>query len=467
MRSSRRKVRFPSIKNHPAQSKASAKSTTTAAAVPGSSTNTGGDPSTSPLSHKNLPSRRSGTAPKMATEQQPPRQGVPSLFTQPPVVRNGAETETTRAQDETVQQCLPFLKGVAPTLYGPFNEHGIPSLYRDAHIAFLYDALEEYPGKFVGLDASRPWMMYWGLAGLYFLGEDVTKFRQRVISTATPMQNSTGGFGGGHGQMSHCASSYAVILSLAMVGGAEAFGLVDRMALGAYCVMVMIALLDLPIELPSDAPARQFGYDTFISGLPEYLSRCQTFEGGVSGGPGTEAHGAYAFCALACLCIMGSPCEMINNHWVGGCWPLIQAALNGTQVDPDNPQPKFGSLYSREGLTRYILGCCQSPHGGLRDKPGKPADSYHSCYTLAGLSNTQNYHFDTATGPVARGPFSSAFSWSHIPITSPTDVEPDGVLFHERDRLNVTHPLFVIPHSAAEAMRSWYESNPIPECNRL
>lgn len=39
----------------------------------------------------------------------------------------------------------------------------------------------------------------------------------------------------------------------------------------------------------------------------------QTFEGGISGSPNTEAHGAYAFCALACLCIIGDPRKMINE----------------------------------------------------------------------------------------------------------------------------------------------------------
>lgn len=48
------------------------------------------------------------------------------------------------------------------------------------------------------------------------------------------MQNRDGGFGGGHGQMSHCAVSYAAILSLAIVGGEAALDLVDRRAL---CVM--------------------------------------------------------------------------------------------------------------------------------------------------------------------------------------------------------------------------------------
>ena len=46
-----------------------------------------------------------------------------------------------------------------------------------------------------------------------------------------PAQNASGGFGGGHGQLSHCAPSYAAILSLATVGGPDALDMVDRRAL--------------------------------------------------------------------------------------------------------------------------------------------------------------------------------------------------------------------------------------------
>jgi len=263
---------------------------------------------------------------------------------------------------------------------------------------------------------------------------------------------------------------------------------------GAYCAMVMIALLDLPPELPPDASARRFGFDTFASGLPEYLSRCQTFEGGISGSPGTEAHGAYAFCALACLCILGSPKEMISkymdlplliswlsarqyapeggfagrtnklvdgcySHWVGGCWPLIQAALDGKQSSTASDHPLASHLYSREGLTRYILTCCQDSQGGLRDKPGKYPDSYHTCYTLTGLSNVQNYHFNTDIAPPSSGHFPAAFAWKYAPRTSSTTQEQDRNVFKEEDRLETVHPLFVIPHLAAENMRSWCEAN--------
>lgn len=33
----------------------------------------------------------------------------------------------------------------------------------------------------------------------------------------------------------------------------------------------------------------------------------QTFEGGIGARPNVEAHGAYAFLALGCLCILGEP----------------------------------------------------------------------------------------------------------------------------------------------------------------
>lgn len=67
------------------------------------------------------------------------------------------------------------------------------------------------------------------------------------------------------------------------------------------------------------------------------------------------------------------------SHWVGGCWPLIEAALSGTRAIPSHSAEKLGlpsyqrSLYSREGLIRYTMCCCQdlSKRGGLRDKPGR------------------------------------------------------------------------------------------------
>lgn len=40
--------------------------------------------------------------------------------------------------------------------------------------------------------------------------------------------------------------------------------------------------------------------------------------------------------------------------------------------------------------------------GGLRDKPGKPVDYYHTCYCLSGLAAAQHYtqrHSGAVLGP--------------------------------------------------------------------
>lgn len=58
------------------------------------------------------------------------------------------------------------------------------------------------------------------------------------------------------------------------------------------------------------------------------------------------------------------------SHWVGDCWPLVQSALRGPHHEGNSIEAPR-DLYSREGLARYIMNCCQNKNGGLRDKPGK------------------------------------------------------------------------------------------------
>lgn len=67
------------------------------------------------------------------------------------------------------------------------------------------------------------------------------------------------------------------------------------------------------------------------------------------------------------------------SHWAGGCFPLIEACLSPSGSGSEKDKTSTGlaaapeSLYSREGLIRYILCCCQdqTKRGGLRDKPYK------------------------------------------------------------------------------------------------
>lgn len=440
---------------------------------------------------------------------------IPDLFTSRQHLNDSLDTETSEKQDAVVQECLPFLSALTPGLR--YNKYGIPSLDRKRHIAFLHRNLRRLPATYTSADASRPWIFYWALNGLATMGEDVSEYRTSLTETVRSIQNPTGGFGGGNGQMSHLAPSYAVVLALALVGGHESFDVIDRKAMwkwlgslkqpdggfqmavggevdvrGAYCAVVIISLLNLPIELPRESPlwSREENR-TLLTGLPEWITRCQSFEGGISSRPHAEAHGAFTFCALACLCILEEPSKSIPrhlnvsrlmawlsarqhapeggfsgrcnklvdgcySHWIGGCWPLIEAsliALSAPNLDPNAEKSddlmtsvSSGHLYSREGLIRYILCCCQdqTERGGLRDKPCQMSDSYHTCYVLAGLASAQtNWRFnDKAKAEDIAGLLSAPFSWSSDP-----DIVEDQI-YDEADRVKPLHPIFVIPEEA-------------------
>ena len=63
---------------------------------------------------------------------------------------------------------------------------------------------------------------------------------------------------------------------------------------------------------------------------------------------------------------------------------------NTNNTNGNNKNLPFPLLYNVFLLERYILLCAQEITGGLRDKPSKPRDFYHTCYNLSGLSIAQH-----------------------------------------------------------------------------
>ncbi|KAI0113242.1 terpenoid cyclases/Protein prenyltransferase [Daldinia grandis] len=442
---------------------------------------------------------------------------IPDLFTSWPPIREAFATATSNVQAITVNECLPFLAAQVDNV--SYNKYGLPRLDRERHIKFLRKNLAPLSARFVMLDASRPWILYWCLNGLSLLGDDVSVYRDSLIETARSMQNPTGGFGGGFGHASHLACTYAVVLALAVVGGDAAYEVIDRRALwkwlcdlkqtgggfrmavggevdirGAYCAAVLITLLNLPLELPPDSPAWTPDGPNLFTGLGDYVRRCQTFEGGISAQPDGEAHGAYAFCALGCLAILGAPhrtfpryldvprliswlssrqyapeggysgrtnklVDGCYSHWVGCCWPLVEASLAGPSSlmfdinKTKSPDIDIHNIYSREGLIRYILCCAQdqSKRGGMRDKPSKISDAYHTCYVLSGLSSAQ--HITRLLASEGEG----------MMTHSEYDVSPlrgSPQIYDEEDRLNTTDPVYFIPEGKRKEIMSYFLSKP-------
>ena len=110
-----------------------------------------------------------------------------------------------------------------------------------------------------------------------------------------------------------------------------------------------------------------------------------------------------------------------------------------------------GSLWNRQGLTRYLLCCCQGKSGGLRDKPGARPDAYHTCYSLAGLNAAQNHYYYSEDAE-QNEPLSAAFEWR-------ADVSKhEDIVFDEDDRVRLIHPVYVLPWDAAAQTRGFFNN---------
>ncbi|KAF2025845.1 terpenoid cyclases/Protein prenyltransferase [Setomelanomma holmii] len=422
-------------------------------------------------------------------------------------IRDSYATETSKVQDDTAEIILPYLEG-NPNDF-PLNAYGIPKLQRDLHVKMLERALKTWPAQAAMMDASRPWIVYWSLQSMTALGIDIHPYQKRVAHTFSLAQHPTGAFGGGYGQLPHLACTYAAVLSIAIVGGEATYQSVDRKTMwhflgrmkqadggftmceggeedirGAFCAMVIISLLNLPLDLPQDAPARKNGFMTFTDGLGKWISRCQSWDGGLSAAPGNEAHGAYAFCGLGCLAILGPPEETLPDylnlpllvhwlssrqcspeggyngrtnklvdgcysHWVGGCWAIVEAVTGPSELTSSH-------LWNRSALARYILSACQEKKGGgLKDKPGKHPDAYHTCYNLAGLSAAQyKYVYDeNVNKDIGIANLGAPYHWKSQGV-----YEDDDVVCDHEDVIRSIHPVFVIPYRSVYECRRYFEA---------
>lgn len=292
---------------------------------------------------------------------------------------------------------------------------------------------------------------------------------------------NAGGFGGGVEQMPHAATTYAAVLCLCLLQVPSAVQLLEQIrwqlypwlwsllvvsdgdddddkgrfrmhqdgeldVRATYCVLVVAKLLNIwPDHWPSD--------------VANAVCHCQTWEGGLAGEPGGEAHGGYTYCGVAALYLLDSLHQLDldsllgwlsrrqmsyeggfsgrSNKLVDGCYSFWQGAgvvltswavqeqqkqksdkVNNLATEPRQPEDPWlvtttatpkSALFNAAPLERYILLCCQDVNGGLRDKPSKGRDFYHSCYCLSGLAMAQQH----ATDPHYPSPN------CHLPRTHP------------------------------------------------
>lgn len=221
---------------------------------------------------------------------------------------------------------------------------------------------------------------------------------------------------------------------------------------GIYCLLVVATMLNLLTpELVRGLREFVVSCQTYEGGFSAasqpYFSASPPSLGNLLSSPRPplgEAHGGYTYCALASLILL----ETVDPHpdptkwmgidvkrlyrwatslqalhielggfrgrtnklvdgcyswWLGGLFPMLADIMGGAQDAPEvkyDESPTAGitdewvgedeCLFNRQALQRFILISSQSESGGLRDKPGRPSDAYHTLYNLSGLSSAQH-----------------------------------------------------------------------------
>ncbi|KAJ1555295.1 hypothetical protein HK096_004882 [Nowakowskiella sp. JEL0078] len=272
-------------------------------------------------------------------------------------------------------------------------------LATDSHLKYLKNKKK----SFVSLDASRPWLCFWTLnsANLLDLLSDAEALNYNLPDYTIQLlkyQHHSGGFAGGFGQLAHLAATYAAVHSLALLQDESAWLKIDRQKMHSF--LLQMKQPDGSFIMHKDGESDVRGSYCAISvakllniltpelkqGCAEYIRSCQTYEGGIGGLPGLEAHGGYTYCGVAALALLkeleildlrsltywatsrqmsfeggfqGRTNKLVDgcySFWMGGVLAILETYWDST-------------LYDHQAMHKYTLTCSQLETGGFRDRP--------------------------------------------------------------------------------------------------
>uniref|UniRef100_A0A0E0FSU2 Protein farnesyltransferase subunit beta n=1 Tax=Oryza nivara TaxID=4536 RepID=A0A0E0FSU2_ORYNI len=303
-------------------------------------------------------------------------------------------------------------------------------LWREQHVEYLTRGLKHLGPSFHVLDANRPWLCYWIIHALALLDEIPDDVEDDIVDFLSRCQDKDGGYGGGPGQLPHLATTYAAVNTLVTIGSERALSSVNRDNLykfmlrmkdtsGAFrmhdggeidvrasytaiSVASLVNILDgelakgvkpMKVALLGNRMLKLMGWVAFRQGV----------ECGFQGRTNKLVDGCYSFWQGAALALtqklMTVVDEQLKSSYSSKRPPGDDACGTSSSTEAAyyakfgfdfiEKSNQIGPLFHNIALQQYILLCAQVLDGGLRDKPGKNRDHYHSCYCLSGLSVSQ------------------------------------------------------------------------------
>jgi protein farnesyltransferase subunit beta len=117
-------------------------------------------------------------------------------------------------------------------------------------------------------------------------------------------------------QLPHLATTYAAVNALVTLGGDKALSSINREKMSCFLRRMkdtsggfrMHDMGEMDVRACytaiSVASILNIMDDELTQGLGDYILSCQTYEGGIGGEPGSEAHGGYTYCGLAAMILI-------------------------------------------------------------------------------------------------------------------------------------------------------------------
>ncbi|RAL40907.1 hypothetical protein DM860_008605 [Cuscuta australis] len=199
----------------------------------------------------------------------------------------------------------------------PNSQSVMLEIQRDMHLQYLSSGLRGLGPSFSVLDANRPWLCYWMIHSISVLGESIEdELKDDVIDFLSRCQDPNGGYGGGPGQMPHLATTYAAVNTLITLGGQKSFSSIKREKLHSFLLRMKEENGGFRMHDGGEVDVRACYTAISVASIlnildaklthnaGNFIVSCQSYEGGIAGEPGSEAHGGYTFCGLAAMALM-------------------------------------------------------------------------------------------------------------------------------------------------------------------
>ena len=130
-----------------------------------------------------------------------------------------------------------------------------------------------------------------------------------------------------------------------------------------------------------------------------HVKSCLNLDGAFGFTPGAESHAGGTFTSLGALSIAGR-LDLVDIDRLAAWLSERQLPSGGLNGRPEKLEDvcyswwvlsslaMIGRLHwiNKEQLTRFILRCQDTDHGGIADRPGDMVDVFHTHFGVAGLS---------------------------------------------------------------------------------